>query len=326
MQPFDHVEATSPRDAVDLLSADPSARPIAGGTDLIPEIRLGIHSPDRLVDLKRTPGLDEVRDVDGVLRIGALARLADLASHRLIRDNLPALSEAIDLAASRQIRNVATLGGSLCQESRCWYFRGPFHCWLKGGDECNAERGDNRYQAILGGGPCYTVHPSDPATALVALDAHATILGPAGERSLPLTDFFVRPSDGRRALTILQHDEILVRVDIPWPEAGERGVFLKAMERAAFDFGLASVACQIGLAAGRVTAARIVLGGVAPVPWRATAAEDAIVGGPLEEQAIGRAAVAATEGAHPLSMNRYKIELARALVKRALEQVADRQA
>lgn len=321
MQSFEYVQATNPPEAVELLAADPLARPLAGGTDLIPEIRVGIHSPDRLVDLKHLPGLDDLRDVDGVLRIGALVRLADLAMHPLVRDRLPALAEAIDLAASQQIRNAATLGGNLCQESRCWYFRGPFNCWLKGGPECDAERGDNRHQAIFGGGPCFTVHPSDPAVALVAMNARATIIGPRGERSLPLDAFFTRPEDGHRALTCLQHDEILEQVDVPWPDDGERGVFLKAMERDRFDFALASVACQVGISAGRVRSARIVLGGVAPIPWRATAAEARLVGQPLDQSTAGRAAAAATEGAHPLAMNGYKVDLVRALVKRALERV-----
>lgn len=321
MQPFEHVEVTSPFEAVKLLGADPAARPIAGGTDLVPEIRLGIQSPDRLIDLKAMPGLDDLREVNGALRIGALARLADVAAHPFVRDRLPSLAEAIDLAASPQIRNAATLGGSLCQESRCWYFRGPFHCWLKGGSECDAELGDNRHQAIFGGGPCFTVHPSDPATALIALNGRATIFGPHGERSLPLSEFFTRPDDGHRALTCLEHDEILERVEIPWPASGERGVFLKAMERATFDFALASVACQVGIAAGRVRSARIVLGGVAPVPWRASATETALVGQALDQATIERAAAAATEGARPLPMNGYKVDLVRALVKRALETV-----
>ncbi|MGH2457901.1 MAG: FAD binding domain-containing protein [Chloroflexota bacterium] len=322
MQPFEHVEATSPSEAIKLLGADPSARPIAGGTDLIPEIRLGIQSPDRLVDLKGMAGFDDVRDLNGALAIGALARLADVAAHRLVRDRLPALAEAIDLAASPQIRSSATLGGSLCQESRCWYFRGPFHCWLKGGDECDAKLGDNRHQAIFGGGPCFTVHPSDPATALVALNARTTIVDPRGERSLSLDEFFTRPRDGHRALTCLEHDELVERVEIPWPAAGERGVFLKAMERAAFDFALTSVASQVRFSAGRASSARIVLGGVAPVPWRASAAEAVLVGQPLNLSTIDRASAAAAEGAHPLAMNGYKVDLVRALVKRALERVS----
>lgn len=322
MQPFEHVDATSPTEAVKLLEADPRARPIAGGTDLIPEIRLGIRSPDRLVNLKAVTGLDEVRSEDGCLRIGALARLADLAANPLIRDNLPALAEAIDLAASPQIRNSATLGGSLCQESRCWYFRGPFHCWLKGGACCDAEHGDNRYQAILGGGPCFTVQPSDPATALVALNARATIVGPDGERSVPLDQFFTRPEDGHRALTCLNQGEILGAVEVPWPGSGERQQFLKAMERAVFDFALASVACLVGIQKDRVASARIVLGGVAPVPWRATAAEKVLVGNRPDRTTIDRAATAATEGARPLSTNGYKVDLAQALVRRALEKIA----
>jgi xanthine dehydrogenase YagS FAD-binding subunit len=319
---FEHVDVSSLAEAVELLGFDPEARLIAGGTDLIPEMRLGIRSPDRLINLKTAPGYDQIRAEARCLRIGALARLEDIALHPLVRNNVSVLAEAIDQTASPQIRNAATLGGSLCQESRCWYFRGPFHCWLKGGDLCDAEHGDNRQHAILGGGPCFSVHPSDSATALVALNARVAIVGPDGERAIGIDQFFTRPSDGHRSLTCLKQDEILSHVEIPWPAAEERGIFLKAMDRAEFGFALASVACVVSVHDGRVGAARVVLGGVAPVPWRATAAEAALSGRPLDQQSIARASAAATDGARPLSMNRYKIRLSQALVRRALERIA----
>ncbi|HVC31907.1 MAG TPA: xanthine dehydrogenase family protein subunit M [Chloroflexota bacterium] len=321
MRAFEHVDATSAEEAVELLGADPLARAIAGGTDLIPEMRLGIREPDRLINLKSIKGLDGVTAEDGCVRIGALARLAEVAQHPLVANDLSILVEAIDLAASPQIRNAATLGGSLCQESRCWYFRGPFHCWLKGGTCCDAEHGDNRYQAILGGGPCFTVQPSDPATALVALGAWATIVGPRGERSVPLEEFFTRPHDDHRALTCLGQDEVVSHVDIPPLAAGARNVFLKAMERAEFGFALASVACIVTVEHDRVKTARIVLGGVAPVPWRATAAERLLIGSRPDRPVIQRAGAAATEGARPLSTNGYKVALAQGLVRRAIETV-----
>lgn len=323
MRAFEHVDATSPGEAIALLAADPTARAIAGGTDLIPEMRLGIREPGRLVNLKAIEGLDQIRAENGFLRIGALARLADVAAHDLIRSRWPILAEAIGLAASPQIRNVATLGGSLCQESRCWYFRGPFHCWLKGGTCCDAERGDNRYHAIFGGGPCFTAHPSDTATVLTALGATATILGPRGERTISLDEFFTLPRDSHRALTSLAPAELLLHLDLPWP-AGEQAIFRKAMDRAEFGFAVASVAAVITLDREQVVAARIVLGGVAPIPWRAAAVEQAMIGCRFDAATIERASVVATQGAAPLSRNSYKLPLVRGLVRQALRQLADR--
>jgi xanthine dehydrogenase YagS FAD-binding subunit len=319
---FEHVDAESLAEVVQLLGSDPHARPIAGGTDLVPEMRLGIRTPDRLINLKTIAGLDTVIAEAECARIGALTRLADVATHPVIRRSLPMLIEAIDLAASVQIRSSATLGGSLCQESRCWYFRGPFRCWLKGGTRCDAEYGDNRHHAILGGGPCLTVHPSDPATALVCLNGHAVVVGQDGERVVPLDQFFTRPQEGHRSLTCLRQNEVLSGVEIPWPSASERAVFLKATARAEFGFALASVACQIATEGGRVRAARIVLGGVAPVPWRATAAEQVVLDKTLDRSTIDQAGNAATEGAKPLAMNGYKVPLTQALVRRALEKIA----
>lgn len=322
MRAFEHIDATSPAEAIELLGADPRARPIAGGTDLIPELRLGIHEPDRLINLKPMSALAGIHREADQARIGALTLLADVAADKAVKTRLPLLVEAIGHAASPQVRNAATLGGSLCQESRCWYFRGQFHCWLKGGTCCDAEHGDNRYQAILGGGPCFTVQPSDTATALVALRACAAIASPRGQRTVPLDQFFTRPTASHRALTCLGHDEIVESIAIPWPESAERGVFLKAMERAEFGFALASVACVVAQENGQVKDARIILGGVAPVPWRATAAEDALRGKRLDQATIARAGDLATEGAQPLSMNAYKVPLTQALVRQALERLA----
>lgn len=322
MHAFEHVDVLDLPEAIDLLGLDPKARLIAGGTDLIPEMRLGVHAPDRLINLKSTRGYDRVSVEDDCLRIGALARLEDVALHPTVRNDLPLLADAIGQAASPQIRTAATLGGSLCQETRCWYFRGPFRCWLKGGECCDAEHGDNRDHAILGGGPCYSVHPSDTATALLALNARATIVGPDGERTIPLDQFFTRPTDDHRSLVCLRHDEIVSFVEIPWPSAEERGIFLKAMGRREFGFALASVACVVATRRRRTTVARIVLGGVAPVPWRANAAEKTLSGNALDSETIARASDAATDGARPLAMNGYKIPLTRALVRQALEKIA----
>jgi xanthine dehydrogenase YagS FAD-binding subunit len=322
MQAFEHVDAMTAREAVQLLATDPQSRAIAGGTDLIPEMRLGVRCPDRLVNLKTIRDASGIQELDGYVQIGALTPLSDVAQHPLIQSKFPCLVQAILDAASPQIRNLATLGGNLCQDSRCWYFRGPFHCWLKGGTYCNAEHGDNRHQAIFGGGPCFTVHPSDPATALLALRARLGVIGLDGERNLSIAQFFVLPHDNHRSLNCLQPGEVLNRIDLPWPASGERAVFLKAMDRAAFSFALVSIACVLKLEGERINSARVVLGGVAPIPWRANACERALIGQTLNDKTIKQAAYLATRGARPLAMNGYKLPLVQALVERALDQLA----
>jgi xanthine dehydrogenase YagS FAD-binding subunit len=317
----------SPRtiaDVADLLSrtADQDgAKPLAGGTDLLTLMKADLLAPERLVDIKRLAELDHriAEDAAG-LTIGALTTLAQLEETPLVRTRYPALAEAAALAATPQLRNMATIGGNLLQRPRCWYFRNPrVHCWLKGGAECQARQGENQLHALFDVSPCVAVHPSDPATALVALDASVRLRGPDGERDVPLTEFFAPPTDSRRAETIIAPDELIVSIHIPQASAGP-SVYLKAMERKVWAFALVSVAAQIRLEEGRIEFARIVLGGVAPLPWRATAAERILTGAAPDEARIAHAADAALEGAQPLAHNGYKIPLTKTLVRRALDQ------
>ncbi|MBX6771341.1 MAG: xanthine dehydrogenase family protein subunit M [Chloroflexi bacterium] len=318
MHAFELVHPADLPEAIDLLRASPDSRLIAGGTDLVPIMRSGVQEPSRLVSLREIEGLDRIALRDRTLEIGALARLADLESHSLIVDHVPMLTEAIAQIASPQVRSAATLGGSLCQASRCWYYRGPFHCWLKGGEVCYAEHGDNRHHALFSGSPCITVHPSDTAVVLSCLGASVTVAGAHGSREMPLSEFFALPTPGHRALTVLEPGEIVTAVRIPLGGAESRGIFVKAMDRAAFDFALVSVAALVRFDGARVSEARIVLGGVAPIPWQARGSEGALIGHSLDDPTIDRAAAAAVDGARPLSMNAYKIPLTRALVRRAL--------
>jgi xanthine dehydrogenase YagS FAD-binding subunit len=325
MRPFEHVDVTSPNEAIEVLGGPGTSRLIAGGTDLIPAMRQGLVAPDRLVNLKTIAGLREITLEDGHLRIGALARLAEVARHTLVRANFPALAEAIELAASPQIRSQATIGGSLCQESRCWYYRGPFPCWLKGGEECFARHGANSRHAIFQTrapqSPCVTVHPSDSATALVALGAQVRLLASGKARVVPAEGFFTIPSPERRQLTSLQPSEVVVGIDLPWPAPGQQSVFLKAMDRAAFGFALVSVAAVVVLDGPTIRSARLCLGGVAPIPWRVSAAERTLLDQELNASTITRCARATTEGTEPLADNRYKIALTEGLVKQALEKI-----
>jgi xanthine dehydrogenase YagS FAD-binding subunit len=324
MKNFSHVHATSLESAILLLDQGGS-EPIAGGTDLLPRLKRGISAPLRLVNLKTVPGLDHVRfHASEGLAIGSLATLAAATRDPLVRANYPVLCMAVSAAATPQLRNMGTLGGNLLQDSRCWYYRGPFPCWLKGGKTCFAKEGENGHHALFGGGPCYTAHPSDPAPSLMALGAEVRVAGREGERTLALEDLFRIPEPTARRLTALQPSEIIVEVRVPPPEAGSRGVYLKAMERRTWGFALASVALQLAFEDGIVRRARVVLGGVAPVPWRAPGAEDALQGHEIDDRVIGEASELAVSGARPLRRNRYKIELVKGLMRQALERMGGR--
>jgi xanthine dehydrogenase YagS FAD-binding subunit len=236
-----------------------------------------------------------------------------------VADRTPALAEAAAVAATPQLRNMATIGGNLLQRPRCWYFRHPLAtCWLKGGAGCPARDGENRLHALFGDGPCYAVHPSDLAPALLALEAEVHVRGPAGERWLPLDDLYRLPADDRRTETVLAPDELVLALRLPAPPAGTRGTYLKAMDRKTWAFALAGVAAVLRLAGRRILQARVVLSGVAPIPWRAGAAEQVLAGEEASDALVARAAEAALAGAEPLGDNGYKVPLTLALVRRAL--------
>lgn len=322
MNPFEHTSVETPREAVALLAAasDGSARLIAGGTDLLTLMKAGIETPRQLIDLKPARGdLRYLRfDPDGTLRLGALATLAEVERHPEIAARLPILTQAVRDAATPQLRAAATVAGNLLQRNRCWYYRGDFHCWLKGGDECFARDGQNQYQAIFEASPCAAVHPSDLAPALLALDAGVLMQGPAGARVIPLERLFAAPTEAERVDHRLGADEVITELHVPPQPEGARGAYLKAMERAAWSFALASAAAQLSLREGVVEHARLVLGGVANIPWRVRAAEEALTGQTLTPELAATAAERALSGAAPLVHNGYKVPLARELLRRAI--------
>jgi xanthine dehydrogenase YagS FAD-binding subunit len=321
MNSFEHVNATSAASAVSLLAANGTSRLMAGGTDLLTQIKLGIIEPDRLVNLKTIPGLNSITSGKGDLRIGALATLDSIGSNKVVRDIYPALAQAIEVAGSPQLRNSGTIGGNLAQGSRCWYYRGQFRCWLKGGDVCPAKDGENSHHAIFGSGPCYTVHPSDLAPALIALGAEASIVGPKGERTIPVESLFQLPHEGSRQLTTLGPQEIITGVRVPAPAPGSKGVYLKAMERKVWAFALVSVAVQLVMDGDMVRDTRVVLGGVAPRPWRLSQTEKALHNKHKTQAVISEAAELATKGAQPIGHNRYKTTLVKAMVRQALSSI-----
>src|SRR6266446_10015565 len=274
MNTFEWVSPGSVAEAVSALKSAPAAsdlddaaRPIAGGQDLLTTMKDYITRPVRVVNLKGIRGLDKIEaDGKGGLRIGALVTLAQLEEHAIVRRNFPGLSEAAHSVGTPQIRNLGTVGGNLCQRPRCWYFRlEEVICLKKGGSECYAAKGENKYNAILGGGPSYIVHPSDLAPMLLALGASVSVTGAQGKRVIPLEKFFTLPSEGSiRRENVLKNDEIITEIQVPASPLSVHSTYLKFKERESLDFALSSVAAAVELGAGKtVSQARLVLGGVA---------------------------------------------------------------
>lgn len=314
---FSYVRPRTLDEALDHLDGS-GARVHAGGTDLLGCLRDRVFAADTLVSLRGVEGLSGIRPAgDGGLVVGGLTTLSEVAADERVRELYPGLAQAAAAVASPQLRNQGTLAGNLCQRPRCWYFRGEFHCAKKGGDRCFAVDGQNRYHAVLGGGPCYIVHPSDTAPMLVALGAAVRVAGPDGGRTIRLEEFFVLPADELERENVLAPGEIITAILLP-PAPRLHSSYRKVRERAAWDFALASVALALEVGAGTVTAARVVLGGVAPVPWRSRAAERAIVGNRLEESTARAAAAAAVADADPLAHNGYKVPLIRGLLEESL--------
>lgn len=321
MRNFEHLDAPDVRTAVELLR-EPHTQAIAGGTDLLTEMKERLRTPERLVNLKTIRGLNEIREDSDGLHIGALVTLDGLERHPLVRQRFSIIAEAAAVAATPQLRNAGTVGGNLCQQVRCWYYRHPdLTCWLKGGDTCYAREGINRRHAIfatVGRSECIAVHPSDLAPALMALDAQVRLVGPEVEGELPLEEIYRLPDEIRRERTHLGPADLITEIIVPEPSPTSRGAYVKAMERATWSFALVSVATQIDFDGDRVKDVRIVLGGVAGIPWRAKGAEEALRGQRMTEERAERAGEAAVTNAEPFEHNAYKVPLAKNLVKRGL--------
>jgi xanthine dehydrogenase YagS FAD-binding subunit len=329
MKAFEWISPTTVTEAVNALKsaavpkdADDGARPIAGGQDLLTTMKDYITRPSRVVNLKSIRGLDRILpDGKGGLRIGALVTLAQLEDHPVVRRNFRGLSEAAHSIATPQIRNLGTVGGNLCQRPRCWYFRlEEVVCLKKGGSECYAATGENKYHAIFGGGPSYIVHPSDLAPMLVALGASVAVTGPAGKRTIQLEKFFTLPAEGNlRRENVLKNDEIITEIHVPASKFAAHSTYLKFKERESMDFAISAVAAAVAMGPNKtITEARLVLGAVAPIPWRVPKAESALVGKTLNSEVLMNAAKIALAGAEPLEKNAYKVPLTQTLVRRAL--------
>ncbi len=315
---FKYVQAKSVADAVRQLAA-PGAHLHAGGTDLLGCLRDGAFKADKVVSLA---GLRELSGIKaqptGGLRIGALTPNAVVAADAAVNAKYRALAQAAGAVASPQLRNQGTIGGNLCQRPRCWYFRGDFHCLRKGGDKCFAVQGENLYHCIFGGENCVFVHPSDTAPALVALGAKLRVVGPGGGRLVPIASFFVGPATKLTRENILEKNEIVTEILLPPAEAGLRSSYRKVRARGSWDFSLAGVALALVVKDDTVQRARVVLSGVAPIPWRSQAVEKSITGKKLTPEVATAAGEAAVAGAEPLEQNAYKIPMVKGIVAESL--------
>ncbi|MEQ1855532.1 MAG: FAD binding domain-containing protein [Longimicrobiales bacterium] len=302
-----------------------------GGTDLLQLVK--DHIPNRpgrgeldvLINLKSVPALDRIEVTPaGGLSLGALVTLTELVEHATVRERFAALAEAASVVATPQIRNVGTVGGNLAQRPWCWYFRNGFPCFKAGGDRCFSAGGENQLHAIFGGGPSYIVHPSDLAPALVALGAMFRITGAAGERMVSASDFFVLPRTDALRENVLADDDVLVGVDVPAPALGTRSTYHKIMDREAWTHALSSAAVVLEMDGDLCRRASVVLGGVAPIPWRVPEAEALLVGRRVTPELAREVGAAAVAGARPLAKNAYKVPLTRSVVERTVLALASR--
>jgi xanthine dehydrogenase YagS FAD-binding subunit len=321
MKEFKIAQPQSLDQAATLLSQEKVGYSLmAGGTDLLDEIKNKIIAPDVVIDLRSIPDLATIKTDKKHVMIGAMTSVSELAGNPIIQERYPGLVEAALSLASPQIRNVGTIGGNLCQRPRCWYYRDTDTiCRKKGGSRCYAFEGRNKYHALFGGGMCYIVHPSDLAPALISLEAEVTITGPAGKKqSMKLEEFFTLPQNNVRKENVLEPNQILSEIRIPLPKNGSTSAYHKFKERGTWDFAVVSAAINGVLSGGVFKDIGIVCGGLAPIPWRLKKAEDFIRGKKLTDEVIRQGAKQALENARPLEENAYKMDLVEAVVHTAI--------
>ena len=327
MRPLANVNPESLGDAVERLARGGGrAAAVGGGSDLLGMIKDDLATPDVLVNLRTlaaSDGLDAIVSGPVELQVGGLVTLARLSTHPEVASRYRVLAEAAGSAATPQIRNVATLAGNLCQRPWCWYYRQKFPCYKHGGNRCFSRIGENQFNAIFGGGPSYIVHPSDTAPALVALDARFRTVGPGGERVVPAGEFFTLPRVDLARENVLEPNEILAGVTVP-AASDLRSTYAKVLDREAWTHAVVSAALALRMDGGRVRRAGLVLGGVAPIPWRVSTVEDLLAGQQVTESLAAEAGRLAVDGARPLSKNGYKIALVENLVRRTLLSLAGR--
>lgn len=325
MTPFEYERATDASSAVARVSARANAVFLAGGTNVVDHMRLGVATPELVVDVTRLP-LSRIEPLPGgAVRIGATVRNSDLAADKTIRSRYPVLSQALLAGASGQLRNLATTAGNLLQRTRCAYFQDVAVACNKRvpGSGCSALEGQNREHAILGASQqCIAVHPSDMAVAMVALDATVITLGRHGERRIPVIDLHRLPGDSPERDTVLEHGELITAVELPALPVAERSVYYKVRDRASYAFALVSVAAALQVRDGRIQDVRIAFGGLAHRPWRAVRAEASLRGAAATEESYLRAAEAELADALPLKHNAFKVPMARNTLRMVLRRLA----
>jgi xanthine dehydrogenase YagS FAD-binding subunit len=297
-----------------------------GGSDVLGMMKEQLIAPDVLVRLAAIRGLDRVRTEKSGVSIGGQITLDALSRDPTIRKQYTVLAEAAESVATPQIRNVGTLAGNVCQRPWCWYYRNGFHCFKNGGNVCYSAAGENQFHAIFGGGPSFIVHPSDTAPALVALDATLTIVGPQRERKVPAAEFFALPTVNPSRENVLKDDEVLASVSLPAARHNVRSLYHKVLDREAWTHAVVSAAVVMEMDKDVCRSARVVLGGVAPIPWRLPEVERMLAGQPITEALAARAGEAAVAGARALQHNAYKIPLTRAMVARTIADLSTRSA
>jgi xanthine dehydrogenase YagS FAD-binding subunit len=297
---------------------------VGGGSDLLALVKEHIVEPDVLVNLKTIKGLDQVKPANGGFTIGGLITLDALSRNDVVRRQFTVLAEAAETVATPQVRNVGTLAGNVCQRPWCWYFRNGFPCYKNGGNTCFSFGGENQFHAIFGGGPSYIVHPSDTAVALLALDAKFRIVGPSGERVLNADEFFALPQQNPERENVLAADEALAEVQVPAVRPGTRSTYHKIMDREAWTHAVVSAAIVLEMDKQTCRSARVVLGGVAPIPWRLLKVEQMLEGQRITDAVAAKAAETALEGARPLAKNAYKVPLTKGVVRRTLLELSAR--
>ncbi len=325
MKSFELYEPTTVQQAVGILTKfGPKAKVLGGGSDLVAGVMKdwvegkGMPLPDALVDITTIPQLKGIKVDSKGATIGAITTLTEIVESKELKAQFPLLTEAAHSVASPLIRNFGTLGGNINQRPRCWFLRGhDFNCYKKGGDFCFSVTGDNRYHAIIGGELCYIVHPSDTATALLALNAQAKVATPNGEKMVPFDEYFISPRVDVLRENVMKPTDLLVEVFIPTPAPGTKQAWSKLKNRQVYDFAVVSVAAAFTTQNDTWADGRIVLGGVSPVPYRATVVENALKGKSIKG-AIQQAAAQIRTVARPMSMNAYKVDVAQTMLERTI--------
>jgi xanthine dehydrogenase YagS FAD-binding subunit len=318
VKPFAYVDASNESEVIATLVPERGrVLPLAGGMDLLALMKDYVAQPEQLVNVKRLDATISVPD-QGVIRIGAATRLADLAAHEGIARMYPALRHAAIDVGTPQIRNVGTVGGNIMQRPRCWYFRNEeFNCLKKGGARCFAVEGENQYHAIFGESPCHIVHPSSLAVPIIAYGGRFRVVGPEGEREVEADKFFLMPDRNMYGETVLENNELLTHVILPRP-VNVKAAHYEVKFKQSHDWPIAMASVVLTMNGTSVQSARVVLGAVAPVPWRVPAAEAVLAGKTIDGDVAAAAAEAAVKNAKPMSRNGYKVQVARVALQRAI--------